>query len=234
MASYLWENYIEISNATHIFMLGVGFATSGIISLLNAHERTSDRVNCIFNFIAEQTLVGVNRPADDTFPSWYHQHSMVFVAENHQVWMPERARKLRKKYGYLLKSGSTNLNDMLLEHKHTVFNKLLEEVEDWKAQAGKQLNGHVYSPERMMESKVSMTDMDRSSVSSPIKEVSTPDRLGRIQRLGTPGNEDRSLTARLSGSPNPATYSPGRMPPLGVFSVTTPDKNARESRDGLS
>jgi hypothetical protein len=40
--------------------------------MLKSTERTSEHVKFIINFIAEQTLMGVNRPADDYFASWYH------------------------------------------------------------------------------------------------------------------------------------------------------------------
>jgi hypothetical protein len=52
----------------------------------------------------------------------------VWVAENHGVWSPDRQRKLRKKYGKLVKSSQTSVNDMLAQHQKEFFGKLAEQM----------------------------------------------------------------------------------------------------------
>lgn len=56
------------------------------------------------------------------------QNSIVWVAENHGVWSPDRQRKLRKKYGRLEKSTSTSINDMLAEHQSDFFARLAAKI----------------------------------------------------------------------------------------------------------
>jgi hypothetical protein len=168
---------------------------------------------------------------------------MVFVANNHSVWSPERARKIRRKYGCLVKSSQTNINDMLLEHKEAVFKKLLEEVVDWRSEKIKPANGDVHSPTKApaeQEPRAAMTDGIETT--NPRLEISSPEAVGREKRLSTPVKdhsisikEETTSSRGLSGSPNPTKYeSPGRMPPLGVFSVTTPDRTIRDSKDEQS
>ncbi len=54
------------------------------------------------------------------------------MAANHAAWDPERHRKPRKKYGHLLKSPYTNLNEMLAEHRTKVTDLLNKETEEWR------------------------------------------------------------------------------------------------------
>jgi hypothetical protein len=35
VATYVWENYIEVGAYTHIFMVGVGAASQAVIHLIN-------------------------------------------------------------------------------------------------------------------------------------------------------------------------------------------------------
>jgi histone deacetylase 6 len=175
-------------------------------------ERVQERTTSTFCFVAESSLIGVSRPADDYFSAWYFsvsqfvlvrrgivvmyidtgQHSYVFVAENHAVWSPDRVRKVRKKYGRLVKSSSMNINDMLLEHREQVFAKLLDDTEEWRV-----------ANRRSTEPVVIKTTDQTAQSFTPVNII------------------DQS--SRLSPSPNPMT-SPGRVPPMGVFSVTSPDK----------
>jgi histone deacetylase 6 len=150
----------------------------------------------------------------------------VFVAENHQVWSPDRARKIRRKYGCLVKSSQTNINDMLLEHKDAVFQKLQDETAEWRSENSKRLNGGYHSP-----TKVDM-DIDRVDPVTPRLEIASPETAGREPRLSSPVKEgSETANARgVSGSPNATKYeSPSRLPPLGVFSVTTPERMLRDA-----
>jgi len=149
----------------------------------------------------------------------------VFVAENHQVWSPDRARKIRRKYGCLVKSSQTNINDMLLEHKDAVFQKLQDETGEWRSENTKRLNGGYHS-----STKADM-DIDGGDPVTPRLEISSPETAGR-ERPSTPVKEG-SETANAGGvasSPNATKYeSPSRLPPLGVFSVTTPERMLRDA-----
>jgi hypothetical protein len=128
VASYLWENYIEVHEHSHIFLLGIGSAAFAMIHILNSHESTNNSVSLAASFVAQNMLQGVTRPADDFFPAWYYSNSIVWVAENHGVWSPDRQRKLRKKYGRLEKSSSTSINDMLVEHQAEFFARLAKKM----------------------------------------------------------------------------------------------------------
>ncbi|KAL2350454.1 histone deacetylase [Cryomyces antarcticus] len=134
LALYLWENYIECVSATHVFFLGVGDAYKGLTDLLNTNENCADRITYVVNFVAASTAFqGVKGNSNEQLSSWYYQHSLIFLANDHSAWDPEYVRTIRrKKYGKLVQSPFKTLKRMMEEHKSQVFELLLEETQDWR------------------------------------------------------------------------------------------------------
>jgi histone deacetylase 6 len=138
------------------------------------------------------------------------QHSTVFVADGHSVWSPERQRKQRKKYGNLVKSERRNLNDMLSEHHSYVLNKLTEGMENFKT-------------ETALPTSETMDTKD--DIQTAIEADQMVDGMTTLTPAIAIKDEDISSPGRVSASPHPMR-SPHRMPPVGTFTVTTPDRNA--------
>ena len=131
-ATYLWENHIEPYDATEIFLMGIGDSAIAVTYLLSHADDINNRVNYVFNFISEHDLRAVQRAGDDYFTDWYYKHSECYVAKDHQAWSPERARRIRRKYGKLIQSGSNDLNEMLMEAKEAVQKRMSEETRKWR------------------------------------------------------------------------------------------------------
>ncbi|KAF2092952.1 hypothetical protein NA57DRAFT_49412, partial [Rhizodiscina lignyota] len=73
IATYLWDNYIYTSLATHLFVVGIGDAYSGLVHLLNDNNHFID---FIFGFVAGNVIQSVKRPdPDDLLPEWYFRVS---------------------------------------------------------------------------------------------------------------------------------------------------------------
>jgi histone deacetylase 6 len=131
LALYLWENYIEVNDASPIFLLGVGDAFHGLSSLLINRDSVYERVKGIVAFVAENQLRPVTSPTNVWLSKWYHKNSMVFVSPSHQVWMHDsytKRGKPSKRYGTLIKSTRNSLNGMLKRHQKQVQEFLLEKA----------------------------------------------------------------------------------------------------------
>ncbi|PSN68434.1 putative histone deacetylase [Corynespora cassiicola Philippines] len=129
LANYIWENYIEPYDATQVFLMGVGTAYLGLVDLLSTNENCTDPnspVECLIGFVGDNALHTIKRATDDNIGNWYYAHSLIFVEKDHAVWDPSRQRKLRKKWGKLVKSNKDNLNSMLVEHEQEVQELLLK------------------------------------------------------------------------------------------------------------
>ncbi|KAF7846549.1 hypothetical protein BT93_L4171 [Corymbia citriodora subsp. variegata] len=143
LASYLWENYIEVNEASHVFIMGVGTAYASIVNLLKANawntadtdvERCRDRITKIYSFISDQDAMHSYKSATDDFlDRWYRDISMIFVAENHFIWEKAKTKAPSKRWGTLVQSPHSEIQEMLSYHKDRVEESMLELTEDWRA-----------------------------------------------------------------------------------------------------
>lgn len=197
-------------------------------------DKLQERTTFCFSFVAESSLLGVSRLADDFSSSWYFNHSAVFVADNHGVWSPDRTRKVRKKYGKLSKSDSITINDMLLEHKGQVFDKMLKETEEWRVDRGGGRNEPVVAApvQSPVVSRVENGDENSNGdANQDVAATRTTELNPETTSLNTPISPSQvKIESRLSASPNPMGPSPNRgsVPPMGIFTVTTPERIERE------
>ena len=245
-ASYLWENHVEPYESTEVFLMGIGAASSSVAWLLGNQETCQDRVRHVFNFIAESSLVPVQKAADDYFPDWYHRHSDVYVAQDHSCWNPERTRRLRKKYGNLRRSEFNDLNEMLKENWVEVQDKLLEMTKGWRKDHGRlnqppppATNSRLPAPGPGF-SKYDPGFPGPRYLSDSLGYAPTHrEILGALQAAPPPLPHQTQAQAEMpvrgspSGSPNRvALRSPAKLPPMGMF-FTSPERagGAKKSPD---
>jgi hypothetical protein len=58
--------------------MGVGAAYANLVWLLSNQESCQPKVDHIFNFVSENSLIAAQRPADDFFSDWYYKASIPF------------------------------------------------------------------------------------------------------------------------------------------------------------
>ncbi|KAL1964360.1 hypothetical protein VTN77DRAFT_7045 [Rasamsonia byssochlamydoides] len=122
LAGYLWDNYIEPNDATHIFFIGIGDAFFGVANLLINRDSIYQRVNSVISFVAENPVRAVASHTQVWLSRWYKDNSLVFVSHTHGVWNNvEGRRRPSKRYGRLLRSPKAGLSEMLVHHKNEVF-----------------------------------------------------------------------------------------------------------------
>ncbi|KAJ5673297.1 histone deacetylase [Penicillium longicatenatum] len=132
LAAYLWDNYIDPSNATDVFFMGVGTAFYGVTSLLINRDNLYQNVNGVISFVSDHPVRAVASATQTWMSKWYRENSLVFVSHQHGVW----EHKPSKRYGNLRKSPQGTLSEMLSEHKEEAFDwitdhiKVLSESED--------------------------------------------------------------------------------------------------------
>lgn len=119
----------RVNDASHIFLLGIGDAYLGIMTLLNEHRSAADDVTATIAFVGENALRAVT--GDDERIRRYYNSSMIFVANDHPVF-DQDARKLKRRHGGVVRSQETRLQKMLLAHRETVFERLTEATTDWR------------------------------------------------------------------------------------------------------
>ncbi|KXT04602.1 hypothetical protein AC578_8689 [Pseudocercospora eumusae] len=133
LLTYIWENYIELNDSTHIFLMGTNTGHGAILSFIKSHEdRAQQMLTKAISFVEDvpltscKSLVGNNE-----LPSWYWKNSLVFVAGGHNYWESEYARKPKKRFGNVYRSASTSISEMLAEHRDEVLECIHDEASDW-------------------------------------------------------------------------------------------------------
>lgn len=190
--------------------------------LLGADDNISDSTDFIYSFVADNTLQSVKKQSDDgLLTDWYRKHSLIFVSESHAVWSPDRIRKASKKYGQLVKSSKSNLNEMLAAHREDVFAHLLSQTATWRA--------------KRQRSKI---EAEKAAKARPSSSAAAPNGqgLGGPRLLSSARHDadtiqfDGAGGARRAGlsrtsTPNPGhagrMASPVKLPPVGTFEVVS-------------
>ncbi|OJD28706.1 histone deacetylase [Diplodia corticola] len=240
LATYLWENYISLGENTHKFFMGVGAAYGGILDLLGENDDCSKETDHTFAFIAENSLQSIKKLTDDYIGDWYYNNSHIYVANNHAAWDPTRQRKLRKKYGYVIRSPHSDLSNMLEEHRDVVTDTMLQSTEEWREEqaaaaklraaeeAQNPIKRHHASNSAAYSHNSSMRGYDSNGTGGPTSaagsNVATADgtanggsrRNIRHTSLPAPAADPRSTPTIRS----PSGHTHPRGPPLGNFTIT--------------
>jgi histone deacetylase 6 len=127
---------MELSDASHMFFLGIGQAYSGLVEMLKANDRCRDRLTKIIGFISDDCgLPSYKSTTDDFLDHWYRDASHIFVAKEHYVWEKSKTKALSKRWGTLEHSEYNNMQDMLAHHHKEVTGILTILTEGWKMEA---------------------------------------------------------------------------------------------------
>lgn len=131
LLNYLWDNYIELNETTHVFFMGTNTGHGAIVNFIRAHEEQAQaRITRAISFVQDVDFMSVRSPNNDMLPSWYYSHSLVFVTHEHSFWINDH--KIRKRFGKLRKSSAGSISDMLAVHKDAVLEDLLKDTLDWQ------------------------------------------------------------------------------------------------------
>lgn len=134
--TYLWDNYVDLSDCTHVFLVGTNVGHGAITSFIKANEDRAQRlITKAISFVEDVPLLSCKSQTNDFLPSWYYSTSMVFIAQDHAYFSSEIAKKPKKRFGAITRTDAGSISDMLLEAKQMVFECLLEETEDWRTKA---------------------------------------------------------------------------------------------------
>ncbi|KAI5819059.1 histone deacetylase Clr3 [Pyronema omphalodes] len=111
---YMWDNYLEVTDAKNIILIGIGYAVSGLVGMLSLRD-PRERVRAVISFLSEAEdlrAVSTNVLVDE-IGEWYHSNSRCYISCEHVAW--ERT-KHRRKFGHLVQSPATTIHDII--HKH--------------------------------------------------------------------------------------------------------------------
>jgi histone deacetylase 6 len=217
LLTYLWDNYIELGESTHVFLMGTNTGHGAIINWMKANEEIAqERVNGAISFVEDVPLQSCKSATSDDLATWYFRHSKVFVAHDHNFWHSDLASKTRKRFGQLKQSDSDSISDMLIAHKDAVLDYLGTKTADWSG---------IVEEEDAMD--ISNTDVATTSRLPPVGNFALSPRAGGPTNSNSILQDSSSPKGRHSRHTSP---SKTKTPPIGNFALAPPTNAAQASR----
>jgi len=101
VATYLWDNYVLLSNATSVILIGHGHGCRPVMDLLETRTVGVMRmVKVVIQVTGHSKLPMVPKDADD-LRVWYRKHSLVIIPSTHRVLGPDTKAKDLRRHGTL-------------------------------------------------------------------------------------------------------------------------------------
>jgi len=121
---YLWDNYIELSEAEEVIFIGHGSGCSAVMELIN-HRDVERKVKAVVQVAGLHSLVRID-PDNESRRNWFRESNRIYVPSVHSVLDDERVR--RRLGGQVFTSERAKvvdvLNDVLPQIKVFVASKL--------------------------------------------------------------------------------------------------------------
>ena len=213
LLTYLWDNYIELSDATHVFLMGTNIGHGAITGWIKGHEDIAyESVTGAISFVKDVPLQSCKSATDDGLAVWYYRHSQVFVEHEHGFWNTEVAKKPKKRFGKVERSEKESITEMLIEHKDAVFELLSSATADWKEPAAANdddtMDTGNFEPVATLKSKMPpVGNFALSPRPHPSSQTSVSSPKGRSSRrespTKTPPVSNFAQTARQRSSRSP-------------------------------
>lgn len=215
LLSYLFDNYIDLNDSTHVFLLGTNTGHGAIVNWIKQNEeRAQERLTKAISFVEDVPLQSCKSATSDELAKWYYNTSLVFVAAQHNFWASDYARKIKKRFGHVFKSPEDHISDMLVAHKEPVTAALLADTAGWKASwPTVEDEDIVSSPEPRRKD---LLQMGGFGLSSPAKNFEMSS--GGLPKM-PPISNFASPSRRGAGSPRIGS-PPKSTPPVANFALS--------------
>ncbi|KAK9247032.1 hypothetical protein V1506DRAFT_486693 [Lipomyces tetrasporus] len=127
---YVWDNYLDLSDARNFVFVGVGDACGGLVYLLG-HREVRDRVRAAIAFAGTKPLSPIVPIMDEFITDWYYKNSLVLTSANHPMWEQSNGGKNpRKKYGNVQRTQYETMNELLIGKYSDVIAFAEEDIEE--------------------------------------------------------------------------------------------------------
>ncbi|KAK0817700.1 Histone deacetylase hda1 [Friedmanniomyces endolithicus] len=135
LLTYLWDNYVEINDSTHVILMGTNTGHGAIVNFIKANEeRAQAKMTRAISFVEDVPFQSCKSATNEDLAKWYFFSSLVYISTLHNFWQSEYALKIKKRFGRVSRSAEASISDMLLAHKDEVTATLLRDTAAWRAQ----------------------------------------------------------------------------------------------------
>ncbi|KAI0930403.1 hypothetical protein AcV5_007127 [Taiwanofungus camphoratus] len=98
--TYLWDNYIQLTHARRVVLIGHGPGCEALMELMR--ERSVNVLGCVKAVVQVVGNHHVPVTPNNNLRQWYHENSMVVVPANHTIFSDQ---KIMRKHGKIVRTG---------------------------------------------------------------------------------------------------------------------------------
>ncbi|TDL21881.1 histone deacetylase complex protein [Rickenella mellea] len=128
LMTYVWDNYIQISGAKHVLLVGHGRGCEAMVELIDKRQRNiMKKVRAVVQVVGNTNIPHLPRGLDETFIHWYKENSFVAAPQQHRIFTD--ANKVVKRLGHVERFDEENPSKLLsiaLPHIQEFVNTRLE------------------------------------------------------------------------------------------------------------
>ncbi|KAH9481512.1 Histone deacetylase clr3 [Psilocybe cubensis] len=104
---YLWDNYVQLSGAERVILIGHGPGCKPLVDLLNRRTTSVTKsAKAIIQVVGSQRMPSYPSDVDDARP-WYQKSSLVIVPQSHPVMGPHIKPKDIRRHGVMVPIDET-------------------------------------------------------------------------------------------------------------------------------
>ncbi|KAF4563367.1 Histone deacetylase hda1 [Pleurotus pulmonarius] len=119
LITYLWDNFVSISNARRIVVISHGPGSQLLMELINERSTTVMRtVKAVVQIVGLSRSPAVPKYADDV-RSWYTKHSLVVLPSSHAI-VDARSKKVFSKHGSITTFDETQPAKLMIRAFPTI------------------------------------------------------------------------------------------------------------------
>ncbi|EGO01316.1 hypothetical protein SERLA73DRAFT_72261 [Serpula lacrymans var. lacrymans S7.3] len=125
---YLWDNYIQLSDAQNVIVIGHGPGCQPLIALLSERfAGVKKSVKAVVQVVSNDYHAAV--PKDLDIRKWYQQHSQVVVPSNHRILTPEMSKKNHRWHGVVSTIDEPSSSKLMIQAFPKIQNFVEEKLE---------------------------------------------------------------------------------------------------------
>ncbi|KAK4688388.1 histone deacetylase 6, partial [Tremellales sp. Uapishka_1] len=141
---YIWDNYIQLSEAANVVLIGHGTACAAVMDLVN-HREVERKVKAVVQVAGMHSMIRID-PNNESRRDWFRKNNRVYLPSAHPVLEEERSKK--RLGGQIIPSEHAKVVDVL--------NDVLPQI---KAFVGSQLAAANPAPSHLVDGQGNGSDI---------------------------------------------------------------------------
>ncbi|WVF65792.1 hypothetical protein IAT40_000526 [Kwoniella sp. CBS 6097] len=217
LIKYIWDNYIELSEAENVVLIGHGMGCHTVMDLVN-HREVEKKVKAVVQVAGLHSIVRVD-PTNEGKRDWFRESNQIYVPSTHPVLQESRIQ--RRLGGQVFTTEEAKvvdvLNKVLPRVKAFVTDKLgdVPPITTGKApESSVSVNGHIHDGPKEVINGNSPSDPNGTTNGHTVDTGNDDQAVSQVVASAEHTNGDAVVTSTSESIAGPITDSAAASAPL--------------------